>query len=91
MAASDAAGDSPAMHPEASIAEALPRLYRRVLDAVERLERLGGRRDAARLRRTAIGIYSAAWNSGSQRKLEEVLARIESATREQERRTPDDA
>jgi hypothetical protein len=86
MALCGGLGDARAMHPDASIAEALPRVYRRVLDAVERLERLDGRRDATRLRLSAIKVYSGAWNSKSHRQLEDVLARVETATRDQERR-----
>jgi hypothetical protein len=80
-------GDLPAMDPDATVAEALPRLYRHVLDALERLERLGGRRDAARLRSTAIAVYSGSWDARSQRRLEDVLTRIDAASRERERRS----
>jgi len=75
------------MHPEASIAEALPRVYRRVLDSVETLERLGGRAEATRLRQAAIKVYSGAWDARSQRRLEEIATRAELAARDQERRT----
>jgi hypothetical protein len=74
------------MHPDASIAEALPRVYRRVLDAVEALERRGGRPEATRLRLSAIAVYSGAWDTKSQRRLEEIATRAELAAREQERR-----
>jgi hypothetical protein len=74
------------MHPDVSIAEALPRVYRRVLDAVEALERLGDRTEATRLRRSAITVYSSAWDAKSQRRLEEIATRAELAARERERR-----
>lgn len=75
------------MHPEASIAELLPRVYRRVLDAVESLERGGGRTEATRLRRTAIAVYSGAWDARSHRRLEEIATRAELAAREGKRRS----
>lgn len=74
------------MHPDASIAEALPRVYRRVLDSVETLERRGGRDEASRLRRQAITVYSGAWDAKSHRRLEEIATRAELAARDQERR-----
>jgi uncharacterized protein YeaC (DUF1315 family) len=74
------------MHPDASIAEVLPRVYRRVLDAVETLQRGGGRAEATRLRRTAVAVYSGAWDAKSHRRLEEIATRAELAAREQERR-----
>ncbi len=74
------------MHPDASIAELLPRVYRRVLDAVEALERGGSRPEATRLRRRAIGVYSGAWNAKSHRRLEEIASRAELAALEQARR-----
>jgi hypothetical protein len=76
------------MHPNASIAEALPRIYRRVLDAVARLEQLGARREAAKFRNSAIQVYSAAWNAKTHRRLEEILGRAEETARDLERRQP---
>ncbi len=87
MSRSHAVGDAPPVHPEASIAELLPRVYRRVLDAVETLEQGGGRAEATRLRRMAIAVYSGAWNAKSHRRLEEIATRAELAAREQERRS----
>lgn len=78
-------GDASAMNPDSTVAEALPRVYRRVLDAVERLERLGGREEAARFRSMAIRVYSGSWDEASHRRLEDVAARAESATRAYER------
>ncbi len=88
MAAAPPTGDPPGMHPDASVAEALPRIYRRVLDAADRLEQLGARREAARFRGTAIAVYSGSWDAKSHRRLEEILGRVEAASREQERRSP---
>ena len=76
------------MNPDASVAETMPRVYRRVLDALARLEQLGGRREAGRLRHTAIEVYGGAWDAKSQRRLEEILARADVLSVEQERRLP---
>lgn len=75
------------MHPDSTVAETLPRVYRRVLDAVGRLEALGARDEAASVRRTAIAVYSSAWNAKSHRRLEEIAARAEAAASSRERRT----
>jgi len=72
--------------PELTVAETLPRAYRRVLDAVGRLEQLGGREEAARFRAAAIRVYSGSWNPASQRQLEDVATRTEAAARDRERR-----
>lgn len=74
------------MHPDLTVAETLPRVYRRVLDAVGRLEELGDRQEAARFRSAAIRVYSGSWDAGSHRQLEEVAARAEAAVRDRERR-----
>ena len=63
--------------PDLSVAETLPRVYRRVLDAVERLEQLGGRQEAARFRAAAIRVYSGSWDASSHRHLEDVALRAE--------------
>jgi len=76
------------MNDDADVAEALPRVYRRVLDAVGRLEQLGGRREAARLRRAAIEAYGGPWDAKCQRNLEGILARVEAAVVDHERRSP---
>ncbi len=70
------------MNPESSIAEVLPRVYRRVLDAVETLERLDERSEATRLRHAAVAVYSGAWDARSQRRLEEIATRAEVLARE---------
>ncbi len=72
--------------PELTVAETLPRVYRRVLDAVARLEQLGGRQEAARYRAAAIRVYSGSWDAASHRRLEDVATRTEAAARERERR-----
>lgn len=74
------------MRPELTVAETLPRVYRRVLDAVGRLEQLGGRQEAARFRSTAIRLYSGSWDAASHRRLEEVAVRTEAAARDREGR-----
>jgi hypothetical protein len=74
------------MDPQHSVAEALPRVYRRVLDAVDALDRMGGRAEATRLRLSAIAVYSSAWDARSHRRLEEIAGRAELAAHEQERR-----
>ncbi|HYN47317.1 MAG TPA: hypothetical protein VER83_00535 [Candidatus Nanopelagicales bacterium] len=74
------------MHPELTVAETLPRVYRRVLDAVGRLEQLGGRQEAARFRSAAIRVYSGPWDAASHRQLEDVAVRTEAAALDRERR-----
>ncbi len=74
------------MHPELTVAETHPRVYRRVLDAVGRLEELGGRQEAARFRSAAIRVYSGAWDAAGHRHLEEVATRAEAAAQDRERR-----
>jgi hypothetical protein len=70
---------------ELSLAETMPRAYRRVLDAVGRLEQLGGRQEAARIRVTAIRVYSGPWSASACRQLEEVASRAEAAVGDSER------
>jgi hypothetical protein len=74
------------MHPDLTVAETLPRVYRRVLDAVALLEQLGERQEAARFRSAAIRVYSGSWDPASHRRLEDVLAHAEAAARDHERR-----
>ena len=74
------------MDPELTVAETRPRVYRRVLAAVGRLEELGGRQDAARFRAAAIRVYSGSWDAKSYRRLEDVAARTEAAALGRERR-----
>jgi hypothetical protein len=85
MAPPTAVRDLPTVHPETTVAETLPRVYRRVLDAVARLAALGERREADRIRTAAIEVYSRAWDTKSHRRLEEILARAEALVAERER------
>jgi hypothetical protein len=79
-------GDLPPVHPDANISESMPRVYRAVLDAVERLERGGSRSEAATYRRDAIKVYSRAWDGRNQRQLEEIRDRAVAAADGRERR-----
>jgi uncharacterized lipoprotein YddW (UPF0748 family) len=74
------------MHPDLTVAETLPRVYRRILDAVGRLEQLGDRQEATRVRSVAIRVYSGSWDMASHRQLEDLLARAEAAVQDRERR-----
>jgi hypothetical protein len=58
-----------------SLAEALPSLYRAILDRVAELEASGHRPEAGRVRATATQIYSRAWDERARRQLTELLAR----------------
>lgn len=78
--------DLPVVHPETTVAETLPRVYRRVLDAVAQLAALGARREADRFRTAAIEVYSRAWDTRTHRRLEEILARTEALVADRERR-----
>lgn len=60
-------------------AEEFPALYRAILDRVDRLERIGDRREAARIRSDAIRAYSQAWDAAHKRRLELVYRRVERA------------
>jgi hypothetical protein len=88
MAVHGAVGDRSAVDPDMTVAETLPRVYRRVLDAVARLEARGARRDANRFRSAAIEVYSRAWDARCHRRLEEILVRAEALAAEQPGRTP---
>ena len=50
--------------------DAVPQLYRQILDLVAELERMGARREAARGRAAAIAAYSGGWNDATRRRLE---------------------
>jgi hypothetical protein len=60
-----------------SPAEELPALYRAVLDGIAELERIGLRRDAARVRSDAIHVYSRSWDAKGRERLEAILKRTE--------------
>ena len=72
--------------PDETIAEALPHLFREVLDGLAHLEQLGARGEAARLRSEAIAGYSRAWDPACQKRLEQIRGRIERAVRDLEQR-----
>jgi hypothetical protein len=72
------------MDPQPNVADSLPQVYRRVLDAATRLVELGARRDAARLRAAAISAYARTWDGRTHRRLEDLLARAESQVAELE-------
>ena len=57
------------------IAEALPELYRRVLDRIADLEGAGFRREADLVRRSATSAYARRWNERTTRQLERLVDR----------------
>lgn len=65
------------METQSSPSEDLPALYRAILDGVAQLERIGERREAALLRADATRVYSASWDQGSLRRLDQMRRRIE--------------
>lgn len=65
------------METHSSPAEDLPALYRAILDGVAQLERIGERREASLLRAEATRVYSASWDQGNMRRLDQVRRRIE--------------
>jgi hypothetical protein len=60
-------------------AEEFPGLYRAILDRVARLEALGARRDAGKIRVDAIRAYSSAWDHRSRKRLDDLLRRSDRA------------
>ena len=62
------------------LAERLPELYRRALDAADDLARHGQRAEAARLRHAAGRAYSRAWDETCRRTLEDVIRRAAAAS-----------
>jgi len=60
-------------------AEEFPGLYRAILDRVARLEAIGARGDAAKIRSDATRAYSSAWDHKSRKKLDDLLRRSDRA------------
>lgn len=67
---------------ESSPAVELPDLYRAALDRIARLERLGERRLAARIRRDAIAIYSDRWDENGRVRMQRLVAEAERVLRD---------
>jgi hypothetical protein len=67
--------DDAAVVDQQSVAEALPGLYRAVLDAVAELEALGHRHEAGQIRADATRTYSTAWNHAAAHRLRSLQAR----------------
>jgi hypothetical protein len=65
------------METRSTPAEDLPALYRAILDGVAQLERMGERREAGLLRTEATAVYSASWDEGGLRRLDQIRRRIE--------------
>ena len=58
-------------------AEEHPAVYRAILDRVAELERAGQRREALRIRASAIEIYSRGWDQASLGRLVDLLERAD--------------
>jgi hypothetical protein len=69
--------EPPVLESVPTLAEDLPELYRAILDRVSDLERIGARRDAARIRADATRAYSDAWDETARRHLTALLARAD--------------
>ncbi len=61
----------------ATVAEDLPELYRRILERVAVLERLGARSEAGRIRVEATRAYSSAWDETARRGLLALIIRAD--------------
>ena len=66
----DGDGEHAALVDEHTPAEDLPHLYRAVLDTVARLEHIGEREIAWKVRRDALHTYSTRWDEKGRRALE---------------------
>jgi hypothetical protein len=73
---------------EQPVSELLPVLYRAVLDSVAELERLGFRRDAAKIRADATNTYSRAWNRAGSQRLQALRTRAARIAEGRRRRRP---
>lgn len=67
---------------ESSPAVELPGLYRAALDGIARLERLGERALAARIRKDAIAVYSDRWDERGRKRMERLVAEAERILRD---------
>ena len=65
-----------------TIVDTLPRRYRAVLDAVDRVERDGARIEACRWREQAIERYSRRWDTATLRWFDATLGKIAAYARE---------
>ena len=79
--------EQPARNAEPHPAEEFPGLYRAILDRVARLEGIGARTEAARIRSDATRAYSSAWDQKSRRKLDDLLRRSDRAIEARSRAT----
>jgi hypothetical protein len=70
---------------ESTPAVELPGLYRAALDGIARLERLGERRVAARIRGDAIAVYSGRWDERGRRRLHRLVLECERLLRDHPR------
>ena len=67
---------------ESSPAVELPGLYRAALDGIARLERLGERVLAARIRTDATTVYSDRWDERGRKRMERLVAEAERVLRD---------
>lgn len=67
---------------ESAPAVELPGLYRAALDGIARLERVGDRPAAARIRRDAIAVYSGRWDERGLRRLHRLVQECERLLRD---------
>lgn len=64
------------MATELSLSDTIPVLYRRLLDSVDELERMGRRAEASRYRAEAIRLYSTSWSSSNVRRMERLHEKV---------------